>query len=101
MRWRNITAKNLGKLAGKLSLELSNSKRRAPHPVFWYCLDGLKILRIKLPNIHGGSGSVSTGFLKQIQNNLHLNTRQFEDLADCSLLANEFEKIIREKLRLS
>jgi len=100
MKWRNITSKDLGKVTGKLSLEPSRSKRRAPHPVFWYCLDGKKILRIKLPNVHGGSGSISTGLLKQIQNSLHLNTTQFEDLAECPLSADDFEKIIRNKLGL-
>ena len=98
MNWRNITAKDLGKVSNKLSLEPSSSQRRAPHPVYWYVLDGKKTLRITLPNVHGGSGSMSTGFLKQIQNNFHLNTRQFEDLAKCPLTADEFEQIVREKL---
>lgn len=98
MNWRNITAKDLGKVAAKLSLEPSKSSRRSPHPVFWYMLDGKKTLRITMPNVHGGSGSMSTGFLKQIQNSLHLNISQFEDLAECPLTPEEFEKIIREKL---
>ena len=100
MKWRNITAGDLIKVAHKLSLELSQAKRRSPHPIYWYCLDGKQVLRITLPNIHGGSGSISTGFLKQIQNNFRLNSRQFEDLTECPLGAEEFEKIIREKLKL-
>lgn len=100
MKWRNITARDLEKVVSKLSLEPSHSKRRAPHPIYWYCLDGKKMLRIKMPNIHGGAGSISTGFLKQIQNNMRVNTQQFEELAECPLTAEEYESIIREKLGL-
>ena len=99
MKWRNITAANLGNVIKKLSLQSSQSKRRAPHPVYWYYLDGKKTLRITLPNVHGGAKSISTGFLKQIQNNLRLDTRQFEDLAECPLNAEGYEAIIRDKLR--
>jgi hypothetical protein len=98
MNWRNITAKDLGKVTTKLSLEPSSSQRRVPHPIFWYILDGKKTLRITMPNVHGGSGSMSTGFLKKIQSSLHLNPRQFEELAECPLTPDEFEQIIREKL---
>jgi hypothetical protein len=98
MKWRNITAANLGNVIRKLSLQASQSKRRAPHPIYWYCLDGKKALRITMPNTHGGSKSISTGFLKQIQNSLKLDTRQFEDLAECPLSAEEYEAIVRNKL---
>ena len=100
MKWRNITAGDLVKLAYKLSLEPSQAKRHSPHPVYWYCLDGKKVLRITMPNIHGGAGSISTGFLKKIQNSFRLNSRQFEDLAECPLSAEEVEKIIRAKVNL-
>lgn len=52
-----------------------------------------------MPNVHGGAKPISTGFLKQIQNNLRLDTRQFEDLAECPLKPEEYESIIRDKLR--
>jgi hypothetical protein len=99
MKWRNITATDLGNVITKLSLQSSQSKRRAPHPVYWYYLDGKKTLRIAMPNVHGGAKSISTGFLKQIQNSLRLDTRQFEDLAECPLSSEEYEAIIRGKLR--
>lgn len=99
MKWRNITATDIGNVIKKLSLQPSHSKRRAPHPVYWYYLDGKKTLRLTMPNMHGGAKSISTGFLKQIQNNLRLDTRQFEDLAECPLSAEEYEAIIRDKLR--
>ena len=53
-----------------------------------------------MPNIHGGAGSISTGFLKQIQNNMRMNTQQFKELAECPLTAEEYERIVREKLGL-
>jgi hypothetical protein len=100
MKWRNITANDLVKVVGKLSLEPSKSNRRAPHPVYWYCLDRKKILRVTLPNVHGGSGSISTGFLTQVRKSLRLDTPQFEKLAECPLTSEEYEVIIREKLGL-
>lgn len=98
MYWKNIKSKDLKGLAIKLSLEQVNKKRRSDHPVYWYYLDGKKMLRIKFPNIHGGSGSISTGFLTSIRKSLRLKTRQFEDLVECPLSAEEFEKIIRASL---
>ena len=98
MKWRNIASSDLSKVVSKLSLEPSKSRRRAPHPIYWYLLDGKKALRIKMPNVHGGSGSISTGFLKQIQNSLKLSTPQFVELVECPLTPEGFEVIIRSKL---
>jgi len=97
-KWSNITAKDLRKgVVQKLSLEATPSKR-GREPVYWYFIDGRKQLRITVPNIHGGSGSVSKGYLTQVRHDLMLETRQFEELVDCDLTAEEYEEIIREKL---
>ena len=53
-----------------------------------------------MPNVHGGSGSISTGFLTQARRSLRLDTPQFEKLAECPLTSEEYEVIIREKLGL-
>jgi hypothetical protein len=98
MKWQNITARDLREIVGKLSLEQTQAKRRSPHPVFWYYLDGKKELRVTLPNIHGGAGSVSTGFLQQIKRSLRLSNREFEELVDCPLTAEEFETLLRERM---
>ena len=98
MKWRNLRAKELHNLVRKLDLEATKRKRRSPHPIFWYYLDGKREIRIKLPNVHGGSGSLSTGFIKGIQNSLRLKTDQFEDLVECPLSAEEFEALIRKQL---
>ncbi len=74
------------------------TKRRSKHPTYWYLLDGKKVFIVKMPNLHGGSGSVSKGFLKQIRMKLRLDTRQFEDLVDCPLTAKEYEEIIRNTI---
>ena len=102
MKWQNITSKGLRKLVGKLDLQSGGKKkrRRSDHEVVWYCLDGKKVLRVTMPNVHGGSGSMSTGFLKQIKNQLMVNFEQFGNLVACPLSADEFEAIIREKLRI-
>ena len=100
MKWRNITSSDLSKVVSKISLEPSKLHGRAPHPIYWYLLDGKKALRIKMPNVHGGSGSMSTGFLKQIQNSLKLSTPQFVELVECPLTSEGFEVIIRSKLNL-
>jgi hypothetical protein len=99
-KWSNITAKDLYKgVVKKLSLQPTKSKR-SPESIYWYLLDERRTLQIPMPNIHGGSGSVSTGYLKQIRNKLRLTTRQFEDLVGCPLSSDDFEIIVREKLDL-
>jgi len=97
MKWRNITSKDLRKVVNKLSLA-EQGKRRAKHPVYWYLLDDRKQFKVTLPNIHGGSGSISTGFLKKIQKQLRLETQQFEDLVECPLTDEDYEAIIRTQL---
>jgi len=99
MNWKNITAKELHKMAVKIDLE-PTKKRRAKHPIFWYYIDGKRELRIKLPNIHGGSGSISTGFLQEIKRSLLLTSKQFCDLVECPMRSKDYEAIIREKLNL-
>jgi len=99
MAWKNPSAKDLHTVIRKLDLEYVGT-RRAPHPVYWYCLDGKKQLRITIPNVHGGSGSISTGFLDRIRKSLRLTTHEFERLVDCPLTAQDDECMIRTKLNL-
>jgi hypothetical protein len=99
MSWQNIKSKDLDNLVRKLALEIT-PHRRAPHDTYWYRVDGKRVLKVTLPNIHGGSGSISSGFLHNIRNNLKLSTNQFEDLVECPLSAQEYEKIIRHTLGL-
>jgi len=98
MKWQNITANDLQSIVNKLSLEPTKQKRRSPHPVFWYNLDGKKTLRVTMPNMHGGSKSLSTGFIKKIRENLKINNQELVDLAECPLSAEEYESLIRDRL---
>lgn len=99
MSFLNINARELRKVIRKLSLEKSEA-RRAKHPIYWYYLDGKRVLRITFPNEHGGSGGVSSGFLNQIRNSFKITSDQFTDLVDCSLSAQAYEEIIRDKLQI-
>ena len=98
MKWSNFSYKNSKTVIKKLSLEKTESKR-GREPIYWYYLDGKKELRVSMPNQHGGSGSVSTGYITQIRNQLKLGTREFEDLVDCPLSAEKFEALIRERTK--
>ncbi len=98
MKWQNITANDLQSVVKKLSLEPTKQKRRSPHAVFWYYLDGKKALRVTMPNMHGGSKSLSTGFIKKIRENLKINNQELVDLAECPLSAEEYEALIRDRL---
>lgn len=100
MKWKNTSTRDLRKVIRKLDLEPTITKRRSPHPVYWYYLDGKKVLRITFPNIHGGSGGISIGFIKQIINNLKLSAVEYEDLVDCPLTANTFEHIVRKRTKI-
>jgi len=101
MKWRSFTYRDIYKgVAGKLDLEPSKTKRRSPHPVYWYVLDGRRVIRVTLPNRHGGSGAISTGFLQQIKRSLRLTTREFEDLVECPLSAEDYEQIARRTIAL-
>jgi hypothetical protein len=97
MNWQNITAKDLQKVVRKLDLGSGISKR-GKHPVYWYYLDGKKTLRVTMPNVHGGSSAVSTGFLDSIRENLRVTRSQFVDLVSCPLSAEEYEQIVRTNL---
>lgn len=97
MKWQNITPKDLYVIINKLSLTKSNAKR-SPHPIYFYWIDGKKELSIKLPNSHGGSGSLSTGFIDSIRKKMRLDNDQFIDLVKCPLSAEEYQKILKAKL---
>jgi len=99
MKFKNITHKELREVIRKLALEKTAAKR-SPHPVYWYYLDGKKVLRVTMPGEHGGSGRISTGFLNGIKDNLKLTSQQLANLAECPLTGEGFKEIIRAKLNL-
>lgn len=99
MSWSNTTSKDIQGIVKKLSLEQKKKKGRSPHPVYYYHIRGEKI-RVTVPNQHGGSGSLSKGFINSIRKSLRINTGQFVDLRDCPLSAEEYERLLAKKLGL-
>lgn len=97
MQFRNIGQRDLMKIVPKLEMEEASARRRSPHPVYWYCLDGKRVLRVTLPNSHGGSGSISPGFLNGIRKSLLLTTEQFVDLVECPLTTEAYAEIVRSQ----
>lgn len=96
MKWSNFTFSDSQKLIKKLDLE--RAPGRGHDEVYHFCIDGQMALRVVMPNEHGGSGSISRGFILAIRRNLMLETREFEALVDCNLSAKQFETKIRGKL---
>lgn len=97
MNWKNFSFSDSLKIARKLNLEETNARSR--DPVYWYSLDGKKTLRIVMPNRHGSSKKpISTGFIKQIRDNLKLSVEELEELVDCPLSPERYMEIIRERL---
>lgn len=92
MKWSNFSYNDSRTIIKKLKLEKTDANSR--DEVYWYSVNGKKITRITMPNRHKG-GSISTGFITQIRKALRLDTRQFEDLVDCPLTAEEFEELMR------
>jgi hypothetical protein len=93
MKWSNFSHGDSRTIIKKLKLEKTDASSR--DEVYWYYVNGVKILRVTMPNKHKAS-SLSSGFITQIRMALKLNTRQFEDLVDCPLSAEDFESLMRE-----
>lgn len=92
MKWSNFSHSDSRKVIRKLKLEQTDANSR--DEVYWYYVNGKKILRVTMPNKHSTS-SLSRGFITQIRMSLKLNTRQFEDLVDCPLSPEQYEELIR------
>jgi hypothetical protein len=98
VKWSNFDYDDSRTLIKKLDLEPVTTSSREDK--YNYVLDGKKQFWINMPNQHGGTGGLSTGFIKSIRLKLRLSTREFERLVDCSLSAEKFEAMIRQKLGL-
>jgi hypothetical protein len=80
-------------LEAKLGLAFGTGKDRNA----WYWLDGHKKLRVTLPKVKGGGGSVPKGTAKSIRNQLKLNPQQLQKLLSCPISGADYAEIIREK----
>ncbi len=94
----NLTTREiLGSVPRKLKLQNVRGTREQHGD---YYLDGKFQFRVTMPNIHGGSGSISTGWLKVCRESVFLSTSEYADLVHCPLSGEDYEKIIREKIAL-
>ena len=93
-RWNNVTARDLQRVANKLSLE--NTGHHSRETRYWYILDGQKVLKVTFPNVHGGGQTVSPGFVKNIMSNLKINKEQWIGLVDCPMSADDYAVHMRE-----
>jgi hypothetical protein len=93
----NLTAKQIESSVTK-KLALTNVRgTREQHGDFY--LDGKFQFTVTMPNIHGGSGSISTGWLKVCRESTRLKTSEFADLVRCPMSGEAYEQIIRKQIR--
>lgn len=95
MSTQNLSAKMINQSVPK-KLKLQNVKgTREQHGEYY--LDGKFMFKVTMPNIHGGSGALSTGFLKVCRDSVFLSASEYADLVRCPMDGDDYEKIIREK----
>ena len=63
-----------------------------------YYLDGKYQFKVTMPNEHGGSGSISTGWLKVCRESVFVSAAEYADLVRCPMTEKQYERLIREKI---
>ena len=94
----NLSAKDINKeIPKKLKLENVGSNGEIYGD---YYLDGKYQFRVKMPNIHGGSRKgLSLGLLRACRESVFLNASDYARLVQCPMSGEEYEEIIREKIK--
>jgi hypothetical protein len=77
-------------LEDKLSIDFRGGKERTG----WYCLDGKKVLRVTMTNVHG-SDTLSIGVATKLKNSLKLDREELKMLYDCPMSGRDYENKIR------
>jgi hypothetical protein len=95
VKWSNFSYDDSSRVIKKLDLTKTDANSR--DEVYWYWLDGKKAARVIMPNRHSRS-SLSSGFITNIRHNLKLTTREFEDLVDCPLTAEQYAELFRARI---
>lgn len=80
----------VGCLEGKLGIDFRSGEERTG----WYCLDGKKILRVTVTNVHGGD-TLSIGVAMKLKNSLKLNRQELIMLYECPMSGRDYENKIR------
>lgn len=78
----------LNVLETKLRMEIRSGK----HNTCWYYLDGKKALRTTIPH---GRQPFKSGTQRAIMRQLLLTPTQFDDLIQCPLTSEQYERIVR------
>ena len=94
----NLTSKQIFQNVTK-KLDLQNVRGTREQYGDYY-LDGKYQFRVTMPNIHGGSGSISHGMLKVCRESVLLSTSEYADLVKCPMTKEDYENIIKEKIAL-
>ena len=83
------TKKMTGVLNRKLSIALSGKE-----PSGYYCLDGKRVLRVHITNVHGGA-TLSPGAANELKNDLLLDEVGLSRLYRCPMKGKDFEHYVR------
>ena len=93
----NLTAKQIVSSVTK-KLAITNIRgTREQHGDFF--LDGKLQFTVTMPNIHGGSGSISPLWLKVCRNSVRLKTSEYANLVRCPMSGEAYERIVREQIK--
>ncbi len=87
------TKKMTNVLKSKLSLDLSGKE-----PSAYYYLDGKRILRVRITNVHGGN-TLSIGAATRLRNSLKLDVIGLKRLYNCPMKGKDYESKIRNEIR--
>lgn len=91
----NLTAKEINQSVPKKLKLVNLTDKRERHGEFW--LDGKYQFKVTLPNIHGGSGSVTPLWLKCCRDTVFLGSSEYADLVRCPMTGEKYERLIRER----
>lgn len=89
-----LNSLKIRKMVRCLEDKLSINFRRGKEPTGWYCLDGKKVLRVTITNVHG-SDTLSIGIAGKLKNSLKLDREEFLMLYECPMSGRDYEKKIR------
>lgn len=88
----NLTAKDIQGLIIKLGLKNITHPRETKGE---YWLDEKLRFKVKMPNLHGGSKTVSPQMLKACRDTVGLGHSDYLDLVNCPMSAEEYADRVR------
>lgn len=95
----NLSAKQINQVVPK-KLKLVNVRGTRERHGDYY-LDGKFQFTVTMPNDHGGSGAISTGWLKVCRESVFLSAAEYADLVRCPMTDEDYEQLIRDRTNRS